>query len=118
MEQVPLEIDLYRIEHLFRTYRGCRHSQYTGLRLSLIHILTGLQLFSHGRTTHAESGVKVKSIQHLKLQYVLLPVFLPAGQYIIQMCIRDRSGTAITSAACTWWETATTRRRKHKIFVS
>ena len=42
MEQVPLEIDLYRIEHLFGTYRGCRHSQYTGLRIVIYYFLYSL----------------------------------------------------------------------------
>ena len=41
MEQVSLEIDLYRIEHLFGTYRGGRHSQYTGLRIVINDFLYG-----------------------------------------------------------------------------
>ena len=41
MEQVPLEIDLYRIEHLFGTYRSGRHSQYTGLRIVINDFLYG-----------------------------------------------------------------------------
>ena len=41
MEQVAFKIDLYSVEHLFRPYRGGRHSQYTGFRIGIDHILYG-----------------------------------------------------------------------------
>ena len=42
MEQVSLEIDLYRIEHLFGTYWSGRHSQYTGFRIVIYYFLYSL----------------------------------------------------------------------------